>query len=200
VPDPTTSTFYTTEPVTYSALLSNAGSSVFGLSSDGSLPSYTIAGFLLSNPGNSLSSASGAGGTPLNSPNPCYTGGSSLPACTTSTIFEFSGFFGGTGTPITPITIFSDDGVIVLDADTNKILCQNAAPQADSPTACIMPAGQTHIEVFYGEVLGPPADLSSVGLRETSVPETPTPEPSSIALLGTGLLAVAGLVRRRLIS
>ena len=104
------------------------------------------------------------------------------------------------GTPATPITIDSDDGVIVLDADNNIILCENAAPQADSPTHCTMPAGITHIEVFYGEVLGPPADLDAVSLTLFSTPQTPTPEPSSIALFGTGLLAAAGLVRRRLFS
>jgi hypothetical protein len=41
---------------------------------------------------------------------------------------------------------------------------------------------------------------TGVTFSETSTAPTPTPEPSSIALFGTGMLAAAGVIRRRLVK
>ena len=192
VPDPSSS-FYS-NPVTYSNTLSNASGSVFNLASNNTgTVGYTIGSFLLSNPGNtSGSSPTGVDTANLNDPSVnCFLN------CTTSTIFKFTGLFNGGANP-TNITILSDDGVILFDVTTGTTLCSNAAPQSEAPTACTIPGGPQILNLYYGEVEGPPA--TSLALNLQAVPTTPTPEPSSIALFGTGLLAAAGLVRRRLFS
>ena len=56
--------------------------------------------------------------------------------------------------------------------------------------------GSLNFTLDYAEVAGPPAELT------TNLPLTSpvVPEPSSIMLLGTGLLAAAGMVRRRFVA
>jgi PEP-CTERM motif len=192
VPSPGSS-FYS-NPVTYSNTLSNASGSVFNMASNNSgTVGYTIGSFLTSGGDVLGSSPTGVDTANLNDPINCFLN------CNTSTIFKFTGLFNGGANP-TNVTINSDDGVILFDVTTNTTLCSNAAPQSEAPTACTIPGGPQILNLYYGEVEGPPADLSALSLNLQSVPTTPTPEPSSIALFGTGLLAAAGLVRRRLFS
>jgi hypothetical protein len=50
--------------------------------------------------------------------------------------------------------------------------------------------------LLYAEVDGPPAVLDT-NLPLTGPPPTVTPEPGSLTLMGTGVLALAGMIRRR---
>jgi PEP-CTERM motif len=188
------SSFYS-NPTTATYLVSNASGSIFNFaSSAGPVPTnYTIDSFLKSDAADTVTLLTGSGAADLNDPVSCFLN------CTTSTIFRFVGLYNG-GAGSTNVTINSDDGVILFDVTTNSILCSNSAPQSNAPTACVIPGGPQILNLYYGEVEGPPADLNSLSLNLQAVPTTPTPEPSSIALFGTGLLAAAGLVRRRLFS
>jgi hypothetical protein len=48
------------------------------------------------------------------------------------------------------------------------------------------------------DTVGKPANGSNTDVYTESITPTPTPEPSSLALLGTGVLGAAGVLRRRL--
>lgn len=72
------------------------------------------------------------------------------------------------------------------------------APGPTSPTVSTFtysgPVGNQSFEFIYTECCGAPADYQT-----NLVPATVTPEPSSLALMGTGVLAAAGAVRRRIV-
>lgn len=59
--------------------------------------------------------------------------------------------------------------------------------------------GTVGFTLDYAEVDGAPAQLVT-DLALTGPPPTVTPEPNSLMLLGTGVLAAAGMVRRRIFA
>lgn len=102
--------------------------------------------------------------------------------------FQFTGTMYGNGN----VTISSDDGsCLYLGASAVSGLC-HPNPQTNTPGTGMVNAGSgTAFTLDYVESNGAPSDLTVTGATAA------TPEPSSIALLGTGLLSAAGLIRRR---
>lgn len=139
---------------------------------------YTIGGFLTSQ-GN----ASGVG--PVT-----YNGSASGTDSLDNTLFEFTGtayFTNGQS-----FTVNHDDGTVMY-VDGSLVLSQpNPTAPSTNTYTYTGPTGTESFDFLYGEVKGPPA------VYETNLGSTVTPEPSSIALLGSGLLAGAGFIRRRI--
>ena len=103
-----------------------------------------------------------------------------------------------------------DDGLILYL--TGNGLSNSAVIDAPGPTAaaatsfsvcasgCNAVAGTYTFTLDYAEVDGPPAELLTNLPLTGPPPPGLTPEPSSLVLMGTGMLAFAGVVRRRLFA
>jgi hypothetical protein len=136
-------------------------------------PTYSLSGFLTSG-GDGLAYITGSshGGDSIN-----------------NDVFEFT----GTTTLIAgqTYTINHDDGMILFINGVEVI--DSGSPTASIPSSFIASASGTFsFDLLYAEVNGAPATLSG-SIGSTAI----TPEPSSIVLLGSGLLAAAGAIRRR---
>lgn len=135
---------------------------------------YTIGSFLTSEGStvsNKSASFAGLAGNTLN-----------------NTVFEFTGYTNLVAGQTYSVT--HDDGAILY---INGVAVINAgAPTSAEVSSFVASAtGTFSVDLLYAEVNGAPAVLTS-NLVAT------TPEPNSFILLGSGLIGVAGLVRRRM--
>lgn len=141
---------------------------------------YTIGSFLTSG-GNTVSNASGLSGISTNTLN--------------DTIFEFKGFTELTAGQTYEVT--HDDGAILYfdGSSTNVLGASSGNPtSAEASSFSVGTTGLYSFDLLYAEVNGAPAVLTT----DMTLASAPTPEPSSFILLGSGLLAAAGAIRRRL--
>lgn len=177
---PAGSSIYSTTPTATFTVSNTAANNLFNFDSrgtSGNATNYTLSSFLTSG-GDTLSFT---------------TGGSHGTDGLDNDLFQFTG-----STTLTngTYTVTHDDGFL-LYLDGTLVLNQGG-PTSPTPfnftvcaSGCNAVAGTYNFTLDYAEVFGPPAVL------KTSLPLTSTPEPSSFILLGSGLLAAAGVVRRR---
>jgi hypothetical protein len=95
-------------------------------------------------------------------------------------------------------TIASDDMAFAYVG--GSIVCDDGGVHGLTPVICsteVLAPGDYSIDVFYTDINTTQAGLE-FALDTTGVTTAgPTPEPGTITLLGTGLLGLAGFVRRR---
>jgi hypothetical protein len=111
-----------------------------------------------------------------------------------NTIYEFSGT---TFLAVGNYSVTHDDGVyLFLDGSNVNVLPSDSGfpTSADTETFHIGTAGNYSFMFEYTEINGAPGVLTA---PFAAVPAQ-TPEPSSIVLFGSGLLAAAGAIRRRM--
>ena len=142
----------------------------YGGPSDNS-PSYTVGGFLSSN-GSVPTLSSGLAGLSLNDKELQLMGNVYLTAGTSYSITH-------------------DDGVFLyLDGSSTCTVCSGSPTSAETSQFTVGTSGTYSFDLLYAEVNGAPGVLDFPAT-------TATPAPSSFILLGSGLMTVAGLVRRR---
>lgn len=141
---------------------------------------YTLAGFLSSN-----NNASGVS-------NVVYKSGHAGTDTLDNTLFEFTGTAQFTNGET--YSLGHDDGARLYVNGVQVYSDPGPTSFVNTPYTYTGATGNYSFNFLYGEVAGAPAVFET----DLSGPLTSTPEPSSFILLGSGLLAAAGVIRRRL--
>lgn len=104
-------------------------------------------------------------------------------------------FLGSSGTVSMGVAA-DDDAFLFIDGQYLGGLggIQAIGSSLTSFTSGTLGAGWHNVEIFYADQDEVAASLAF----SSSVPISPTPEPGSLALLGTGVLGLAGTLRRRM--
>jgi hypothetical protein len=81
-----------------------------------------------------------------------------------------------------------------------QIACSDGGVHGATAVPCtsfVIPAGPNTLELFYVD-LDPTQAVLDFSITTTGVGTSATPEPGTLGLLGTGLLSLAGFMRRRI--
>ena len=192
------SAVYSTPASATFTLSNTAANNLFDFNSGNCATCYNLSAFLTSgSPADVLTYMTGAGlaNTPLDTPASCSTS-----TCVTDDLFQFT----GSVTLVNGVTynFEHDDGLLLyLGGIATPVInvpgptSAEATPFSVCASGCNAVGGTYTFTLDYAEVDGAPAVLIT-NIPLTSTP-TITPEPSSLMLLGTGLVSAAGVFMRK---